>query len=189
MNRKILIEVSARHIHLSKGDLEKLFGAGHELKKLKKLYEPPEFACKETIDIQLGSKKIKKVRVIGPLREQTQVEISLSDAVGSGVMPPVKLSGNLQGSVGVILQGPKGRVELIEGLIVAQRHIHCGPDEAKAFGLKNGMVVSVKVLGERGTIFENIKVRVRDDDKICLHLDTDEGNAAGINKKGEGFII
>jgi len=186
---KVLVEVSARHIHLSKEDLEKLFGAGYELKKLKRLYEPPEFACQETIDIQLGSKKIEKVRIVGPLREQTQVEISLTDAVGSGVVPPIKLSGNLQGSASVILQGPVGKVELMEGLIVAQRHLHCGPKEAQKNGFKNGMVIAVKVLGERGIIFENVKVRIRDDDKICLHLDTDEGNAAGLNKTGEGIIL
>ena len=189
MKQKIPIEVSARHIHLSKEDLEKIFGAGYKLKKLKQLSQPPEFACQETADIQFGSKKIEKVRIVGPLREQTQVEISLTDAIGSGVIPLVKLSGNLQGSSGVILRGPAGKVELIEGLIVAQRHLHCGPTEAKKFGFKNGSVISVKVSNERGIIFENIKVRIRDDDKICMHLDTDEGNAAGINKIGEGIII
>ena len=186
---KIFVEVSARHIHLSKEDLEELFGVGYELKKLKQLYVPPEFACKETVGIEVGDKKIEKVRVVGPLREQTQVEISLSDAIGSGVTPPVKLSGNLQGSSGVILDGPAGKVELKEGLIIAQRHIHCGPNDAKEFGFKNGDVVSVKIEGERGVTFDNIKIRIRGDDKICLHLDTDEGNAAGINKTGEGIII
>jgi len=189
MTQKITVEVSARHCHLSREDLEKTFGVGHELQKLKQLYEPPEFACQETVDIELGSKKIEKIRVVGPLREQTQIEISLTDAFGSGVTPPVKLSGNLEESAGVVLHGPAGHVELKEGLIIAQRHLHCGPKEAKKLELKNGMIVSVKVLGKRSVIFENVKVRIRDDDKICLHLDADEGNAAGIDKVGEGFLL
>ncbi|MGA2417926.1 MAG: PduL/EutD family phosphate acyltransferase, partial [Candidatus Staskawiczbacteria bacterium] len=131
----------------------------------------------------------ERIRVVGPLREQTQVEISLTDAVGSGLMPPVRLSGNLQGSAGVILEGPEGRVELTEGLIVAQRHLHCSEAQAKKLGLKTGDRVSVRVEGERPIVFENIAVRVRDDYKLCLHLDTDEGNAAGINKTGEGFLL
>jgi putative phosphotransacetylase len=185
----IPVEVSARHCHLSKEDSEKLFGAGHELEKARQLYQPSDFACKETVDIQIGSKKIEKVRVVGPFRAQTQVEISLSDAVGSGLMPPVRLSGDLKGSVGVILQGPAGQVELKEGLIIAQRHIHCATDEAKKMKLKTGDVVSVKIEGERSVIFGKVIVRVKDDYKLCLHLDTDEGNAAGINKIGEGQII
>ena len=113
----------------------------------------------------------------------------MSDAVGSGLVPPVRLSGNLQGSAAVILQGPNGQVELKEGLIVAQRHLHCTTEEAKKYKLKNGDVVSVKVEGDRSVVFENVMVRVKDNYKLCLHLDTDEGNAAGINKIGEGQII
>jgi len=123
------------------------------------------------------------------LREQTQVEISRTDGFGLGVTPPVKLSGNLSGSIGVTLRGPAGQIDLNEGLILAQRHIHCGPVEAKKLKLKNGCTVSVRISGERGVVFDNIPVRVRSDDRICLHLDTDEGNAAGINKTGEGLLI
>jgi putative phosphotransacetylase len=188
-NIKVPVEVSARHCHLAKEDLEKLFGAGHELTKARQLSEPSDFACQETVDIQVGSKKFEKVRVVGPLRAQTQVEISLTDAVGSGVMPPVRLSGNLKGSGSVILKGSAGEAELSEGLIIAQRHIHCATDEAKKYKLKAGDIVSVKIEGERPVIFGNVAVRVRDDYKLCLHLDTDEGNAAGINKIGEGQII
>jgi putative phosphotransacetylase len=188
-NTKVPVEVSARHCHLAKGDLEKLFGAGYELTKVKQLSQPSDFACQETVNIQVGSKKFENVRVVGPLRAQTQVEISLTDAVGSGVMPPVRLSGNLQGSTGVILEGLAGRVELSEGLIIAQRHLHCATDEAKKYKLKAGDVVSVRVEGERPVAFEKVAVRIKDDYKITLHLDTDEGNAAGINKMGEGVII
>lgn len=186
---KIPVEVSARHCHLSKTDAEALFGADHKLNKLRQLSQPSDFACEETVDIQFGSKKIEKVRVVGPLRAQTQVEISLTDAIGSGVVPQVLLSGNLQGSAPVILQGSTGKVELEEGLIIAKRHIHCSQAQAKEYKLKNGDVVSVKIEGERSVIFENIPVRVKDGFELCLHLDTDEGNAAGINKMAEGQII
>ena len=183
------MEVSARHCHLSGEVLEKLFGQGHKLKKVKQLSQPHDFACQETVDIKVGSKKFENVRVVGPVRKQTQVEISLTDAIGSGSMPPVRLSGNLQGSAGVILQGPLGQVNLDEGLIIAQRHIHCATDEAKKYKLKAGDIVSVKIESERPVVFERVVIRVNDDYKFCLHLDTDEGNAAGINKTSEGQII
>lgn len=188
-NIKVPVEVSARHCHLSKQNLEKLFGAGHELKKIKQLSQPADFACQEIVDIQVGSKRFEEVRVVGPLREQTQVEVSLTDAIGSGLTPPTRLSGDLQGSGVVVLQGPAGLVALNGGLIIARRHLHCATDEAKKLKLKTGDVVSVKVGGDRGIIFEKVSVRIRDDYKLCVHLDTDEGNAAGINKIGEGEII
>jgi len=188
-NIKVLVEVSARHCHLSKVDLEKLFGVGYELKKFKQLSQPSDFASEETVDIQVGSKRFDKVRIVGPLREKTQVEISLTDAVGSGVMPLVKLSGDLTGSAGVVLIGPVGQVELSEGLIIAQRHIHCATSEAKKLGLKAGENVCVKINSQRPVIFENVVVRVADDYKLSMQIDTDEGNAAGINKIGEGIIL
>ncbi|MCX6722117.1 MAG: phosphate propanoyltransferase [Candidatus Staskawiczbacteria bacterium] len=186
---KVLVEVSARHCHLSKEDLERLFGIGYTLGVAKQLSQPSDFACKETVDIILGYKKFEKVRVVGPTREQTQIEISLTDAFGSGVMPPVRLSGNLQESSGAVLVGPIGQIDLKEGLIIAQRHLHCSTEEAKKYKIKSGGIVSVKIEGARPVIFENVAVRTRDDYKLCLHLDTDEGNSAGINKIGEGFII
>ena len=186
---KIPVEVSARHCHLSKQDLEKLFGIGYELKKLKQLSQPSDFACEETVEIKAGSKKFEKVRIVGPLREKTQVEISFTDAMGSGVLPQIKLSGELNKTSPVALEGPKGILELKEGLIVAKRHIHCATDEAKKYKLKNSDIVSVEIKNERSVIFENVIVRVRDDYKLCMHLDTDEGNAVGINKIGEGIIL
>ena len=188
-NIKVLVEVSARHCHLSKEDLEKLFGVGYTLGVAKQLSQPSDFACKETVDIVVGYKKFEKVRVVGPTRQQTQIEISLTDAFGSGVMPQVRLSGNLQESNGAVLIGPVSQVDLKEGLIIAQRHLHCSTQEAKKYKLKAGDVVSVEVKGARPVIFKSVAVRTRDDYKLCLHLDTDEGNAAGINKIGEGFII
>ena len=187
------VEVSARHCHLSKEDLEKLFGVGYELQKLKQLSQPSDFAAEETVDIKFGSpagvKEIKNVRVVGPLREQTQVEVSLTDVAGSGVIPEIKLSGDLNNASPVVITGPAGSVELDKGLIVVLRHIHCSNLEAAKFGLKNGAKVAVKIFGERPVVFENVVVRVKDDYKLCLHLDTDEGNAAGINKIGEGIIL
>lgn len=180
-NIKVPVEVSARHCHLSKQDLEKLFGAGYELEKIKQLSQPSDFACKETVNIQVGNKKFENVRIVGPLREQTQVEISLTDAVGSGVTPPIMLSGQLQNSSPVVITGPAGTIELSEGLIVAKRHLHCNGAQAAKLGLKNNAITSIRVEGARSVVFEKVVVRVRDNYELCLHLDTDEGNAAGIN--------
>ena len=189
MNSKIPIEVSARHIHLSKDDMEKLFGKGYQLKKMKQLLQPSDFAAEEMVDIKTHFGIMQKVRIVGPLRRQTQVEISLTDAIKLGVNPPVRLSGDLKGTPGIVLVGQKGEVELSEGMIIAKRHIHCSTDEAKKLKLKNGSAVSVKVESNRPVIFEDVAIRVKDDYKLCMHIDTDEGNAAGINKIGEGIIL
>lgn len=188
-NINIPVEVSARHCHLSKNDVENLFGKGYELKKIKELSQPSDFACQETVKMRVGNKIFEKVRIVGPEREQTQAEISLTDAVGSGVNPPLKISGDLNGSAGFILEGPAGTVELEEGLIIAKRHIHCNSEEAKKVGFKNGDIVSVKINGERGLIFENVKIRVADNYKLSMQIDTDEGNSAGINKTSQGEIV
>ena len=188
-NIQIPVEISARHCHLSKEVLEKLFGVGYELKKMRQLSMPSDFAAEETVEVLFGSKKIEKVRVVGPLRAKTQVEISLTDAIGSGVIPPIKLSGDLVDSSSITLIGPKGSVELAEGLIVALRHLHCNEMEAAQLRLKNDDKISVVIDGLRRVTFENVAVRVRNDYNLCLHLDTDEGNAAGINKISNGIIL
>ncbi|MBU3896106.1 phosphate propanoyltransferase [Patescibacteria group bacterium] len=184
MIKTIPVEVSARHIHLSSGDVELLFGYS-QLKKLKPLTQPSDFAAEEKVNIVLGQRVFEGVRVVGPERDQTQVEISLTDAISAGVMPPVRLSGDLTDSLPVVLVGPKGRVKLDKGLIIAQRHIHCNEKESK----KLKKCVCVKISGPREVIFKNIPIRVRSDYVLCLHLDTDEGNAAGISKFGQGEII
>jgi len=189
MFEKISIEVSARHIHLSQRDLDKLFGLGYQLKREKQLSQPCDFACKETVEVEFGSKKFEKVRVVGPVRAQTQIEISLTDVVGSGIMPPLRISGDLKDSSGAIVRGPKGEVKLAEAVIVARRHLHCSFKEAKELGFKNGDVVSIKSESLRPIIFQDVVVRANEDYSLCLHIDTDEGNAAGINKKGEGFLV
>jgi len=186
---KIPVEVSARHCHLSKEDLEKLFGFGYELKKMRQISQPSDFASEEKVDIQVGDKKIKGIRIVGPLRKQTQVEVSLTDAFALGTAPKIRLSGDLKNSSPVAIVGPKGIVKLNEGLIVALRHIHCSEAEAAKLGLKNGQTVDVEIRGDRPIIFENVLVRVKDGYKLSLHLDTDEANAAGIDKIGEGIIL
>lgn len=188
-NIKIPVEVSARHCHLSKESLEKLFGQGYELKKMKQLSQPSDFACEETVSLKFGSKTFDEVRIVGPLRDHTQAEISFTDAVGSGLMPEVRLSGDIKGTAGFTLSGPAGEAELGEGLIVAQRHMHCGIAEAKKLKLKTGDVISVKMDGPRSLVFNNVKVRVGENYKLSMHVDTDEGNAAGINKMSQGIII
>jgi len=189
MKIKIPVEISARHIHLSQKDLDALFGLSHELKKIKQLGQPSDFAAQETISIKNGSKILENIRVVGPLREKTQIELSGTDAFYLEINPPIRLSGDLKNSAGAVLIGPAGEAGLEEGIIVAQRHIHCATDEAKKFGLKNGEEVSVEIQGERPVTFHNVKIRLNDNYKLCLHLDTDEGNAAGINKTGQGLII
>ncbi len=189
MEKKVPIEVSARHIHLSQKDLEALFGESYQLEKLKDLTQPSDFAAKETLDILVGEEKIEGVRIIGPVREKTQIELSRTDAIQLGVEAPLRISGDLDGTPGAVLRGPQGEVEIKEGLIVAKRHIHVSLKEAEDLGLKDGDLVSVRVEDDRSLTFHQVKVRVREDYKLCMHIDTDEGNAASVDKKGEGFIL
>ncbi len=186
---RIPIEISARHVHLSQEDLEKLFGKGYSLKKFKSLYQPSDFAARETIDIIKGQKIIKNVRVVGPVRSKTQVELSKTDAIFLKMEVPFRHSGRLKNTPGVILKGPKGKVFLKEGVIIPLRHIHCSTKEAKKLGFKEGDVVSLKVFGKRSVVFHNVKIRIKENFKLCCHLDTDEGNACGIYKKGWGEIV
>jgi len=189
MDKRIPIEVSARHIHLCKKDLEALFGKGYQLKKLRKLTQPKEFAAKETLDIQVGSRKIPNVIVIGPVRKKTQVELSHTDGVFLRIDLPVRESGDLKETLGAILIGPKGRIKIKKGVINAWRHIHCSPKQAKELGFKHGMSVSVKTKGICSITFHNVKIQIDKNSRLCMHLDTDEGNAACIVKKGQGYLV
>lgn len=189
MNKKVLIEISARHIHLCQRDLEALFGKGYKLKQLKKLSQADDFAAQERIDIKIGKGVIKNVRIVGPVRKETQIEISLTDAFNVGVKPVLRLSGDLKGTPGAVLIKGKKRVKIKQGVIIAQRHLHCNSEEAKLLKLKNGAFMSIKVEGKRRITFHNIKVRIKQGYKLSLHLDTDEGNSAGIIKRGKGEII
>ena len=184
----IPIEISAKHIHLSQKDLEGLFGRGYKLKKLKSLTQPGQFAAKETLDVQAGKRKLSKVRIVGPVRKQTQIELAFTDAFYLRIKPPIRESGNLKGSLGIVLIGPKGKIVVREGVIIPLRHIHCNKKEAESLNFKKGAAVSVKNKGKRAITFHNVKIRISDEYKLCMHLDTDEGNAAGIFKKGKGII-
>ncbi|QIB26723.1 phosphate propanoyltransferase [Caloranaerobacter azorensis] len=184
MRKELPIALSNRHVHLSKEHIEKLFGEGYELTKMKDLSQPGQFAAEEKIDVVGPKGTLKGVRVLGPARGSTQVEISLTDGFKLGVVPPVRNSGDLAGSPGVKLVGPKGEVELKEGVIAAARHIHMHTDDAKEFGVKDKDIVKVRVRGQRGLIFENVLVRVSPNYALEMHVDVDEGNAAGV-KNGD----
>jgi propanediol utilization protein len=193
MTKKIPIEISARHVHLSQTDLGALFGKGYQLKKLRELSQIGEFAAKEKVDIQNSLKpnarKISKVRILGPIRKQTQVELSHTDAIFLKVESMVRESSDIKGTPGIILVGPKGKIKIKEGVIGAWRHIHCSSKESQKLGLKNRMLVSVKTMGTRSVTFHKVRVLVKSNYRLCMHLDTDEGNAAGIIKNGEGYLI
>lgn len=185
---KIKIEISARHCHLSDKDASKLLGQNYKLQAVKPLSQEGEFASQFALTVKTKGGELSKVRVIGPLREQTQVEISLTDARKLKINPPVRLSGNIKGSLGALLIGPAGSVKIKEGVIIAKRHLHCSPDQAKKLGLKKGQEVAVKTSGSRSVTFHQVEVRVADNFALAVHLDTDEGNAAsllGTNNLGE----
>lgn len=186
---KIPIEISARHLHISRKDLDKLFGKDYKLNKKRNLTQPGEFATKEIVDIQNGNNKIKGVRIVAPIRSKTQLEISKTDAFNLGLNVSFGHSGKVKGSGGIVLLGRKGKLKMKSGIIIPLRHLHCNIKEAEKFGIKNGDKVSVEVEGERNIIFKNILVRTGENYSLSMHLDTDEGNAAGINLKGVGIIV
>jgi propanediol utilization protein len=186
---KIPIEVSARHIHISKKDLEALFGKGYRLKKLKPLPLIKHFAAKETLDIQANSRKISNVRILGPFWKETQVELSHTDAIFLRIDAPIRDFEDLEGTPGITLIGPKNKIKIKKGVINAWRHIHCSPAEAKKLGLRDEGLVSVKTKGESSLTFHNVIVKIDKNYKLCMHLDTDEGNAACITKKGSGTLV
>ena len=189
-NDTVPVGVSNRHIHLSTADLETLFGKGYELTPIKDLSQPGQFACKETLTIVGPSlRPIENVRVLGPVRKASQVEISRTDSFTLKVKPPVRESGDIAGSAPVTIIGPKGVVTLKEGCIIANRHIHMSTDEGAAFGLVDGQYVDVEVNGERRTKFYDVQVRVHKDFRLEMHIDTDDANAAGIGNGAKVKVI
>ncbi len=178
------VGISNRHLHLSAEDIETLFGKGYELTKFKDLSQPGQYAAEEKVDLVGPKGTLKGVRVLGPARKQTQVEISLTDSFVLGVKPPVRDSGDLEASPGVKIVGPKGEVDISEGVIVAGRHIHMHTDDAAKFGVVDRERVSVRTTGERSVLFENVLVRVHPTFALEMHVDVDEGNAAGL-KNGD----
>jgi len=184
------VGVSNRHIHLSTADLETLFGKGYGLTPIKDLSQPGQFACKETLTIVGPSlRPIENVRVLGPVRKASQVEISRTDSFTLKVKPPVRESGDIAGSAPVTIIGPKGVVTLKEGCIIANRHIHMSTDEGAQFGLSDGQYVDVEVEGARRTKFYDVQVRVHKDFRLEMHIDTDDANAAGIGNGAKVKIV
>ncbi len=188
---KVPIEVSARHIHLTNVDYQTLFG-NQELIKLKELSQPNQFAAKQVVTIIGPKNKIEDVRVIGPYRDDTQLEISITDAYFLGIdPPPVLVSGNLGKSAGgLTLKGPRGEIKMGKGIIIAKRHLHISPEKAKELGLTHLQEVKINVESDRALIFDKVVVRSRDGlDKLAFQIDTDEANASGVKTGNEGKII
>ncbi|WP_366924912.1 phosphate propanoyltransferase [Metallumcola ferriviriculae] len=185
----IPVGVSNRHIHLTKEDLEMLFGVGYGLNKLKELGQPGEYASKEVLTVVGPRGVIEGVRILGPPRKFTQIEISMTDAYRLGLKPPVRDSGHVQGTPGVAVVGPQGVVALDQGVILAARHIHMHPDDAAEIGVKDQSKVKVHVPGERAQVMENVLVRVSQEYKLEMHVDTDEANAALLQTGNEVKII
>lgn len=184
MKFQLPIALSNRHIHLSQEDLEALFGEGYELSHMRDLSQPGQYACEERVDVVGPKNIIKGVRVLGPTRNNTQLEVSISDAFKLGVEPVIRNSGDIKGTPGAKIVGPKGEVEIEEGIIIAARHIHMHTKDGEKFGVKDKDVVKVKTEGPRAVLFENVLVRVSDSFALEMHVDIEEGNAAGV-KNGD----
>lgn len=190
MAKKIMIETSARHVHLSDEHIEILFGKGAALTNKKELSQPGQFACEERVKLVGSKKEIANVIILGPARPASQVEISLTDARTLGINAPIRESGDVAGSGVCKIVGPAGEVELAEGVIVAKRHIHLTPETAEEFGVKDQQVVAVKMTNDyRSTIFGDVVIRVSPKFAPAMHIDTDEANAAAISGECYGEII
>lgn len=191
MANQVLVEISARHIHLSQEDLEILFGDGYELTVKKMLSQPGQFACEERVKV-IGTKgEFPAVSILGPVRKDTQVELSLTDARSIGVVAPVRESGDIMDSGSCKLVGPKGEIEIANGVIAAKRHIHATTKDAEALGITNGEIVNVQIPTSNGRTltFGDVVVRVNDSYALAMHIDTDEANAAGMAPNTMGTIV
>ncbi|AFS78266.1 propanediol utilization protein/phosphotransacetylase PduL [Gottschalkia acidurici 9a] len=189
MKKELPIALSNRHLHLSQKDLEVLFGQGYELTKAKDLAQPGQYACEEKVDVVGPRGTLKGMRVLGPCRADTQVEVSFADARALGVEAILRDSGDIEGTPGAKLVGPKGEVDLEKGVIAASRHIHFSTEDAEKFGVKDKDIVKVKVGGERGLVFDNVLVRVSPNYALEMHVDVEEGNAAGVKNNQTVEIV
>ncbi|MDY3369253.1 ethanolamine utilization phosphate acetyltransferase EutD [Zhenhengia yiwuensis] len=185
----IPVEASGRHIHLSRADADSLFGEGYQFTKVKDLSQPGQYACKERVTVTGPKGSIHNVIVLGPERKQSQMEVSLTDALALGIKAPVRQSGDTKGSPGITVTNGSRSMTLAEGIIVAKRHIHMTPEDAQKFNVKDGEIVKVKVSGSRPVIFEDTVVRVSKDFRTYMHIDYDEANACGYNKDSWGIIV
>lgn len=190
MEKTVMVETSARHVHVTEETLEILFGKGYQLTKKKDLSQPGQFACEERVQVIGPKNSFPAVSILGPTRPADQVELSASDARSIGVAAPVRESGDIAGSGACKLVGPKGEVELKEGVIVAKRHIHMTPENAENYGVKDKQVVSVKIESpERSLVFGDVVVRVSPKFKLAMHIDTDESNAVMAGRDATGVIV
>ncbi len=190
MEKTVLVEISARHVHVSEKDLETLFGKGYKLTPKKDLSQPGQFACEERVTVVGPKKELAGVSILGPCRPATQVEISLTDARSIGVKAPIRESGDVADSGACKLVGPCGEVELTEGVIAAKRHIHMTPEDAEKYGIVDKQIVSVKIPTDgRALVFDDVVARVSSSYKLAMHLDTDEANAAAIPGGCTGIIL
>lgn len=184
------VGISNRHIHLSHADVEALFGPGYNLTPLKPLSQPGQYACKETLTIIGPSlRPIENVRVLGPERKRSQVEISCTDSYTLKVKPPVRESGNIAGSAPITIVGPQGVVTLEEGCIIANRHIHMSPKDGARFAVQDGDTVTVEAIGTRRTRFYDVQIRIHDDFCLEMHVDTDDANAVGLKNGATVTIV
>lgn len=186
---KVSIGVSNRHVHLNEKDLFILFGEGYTLKKHRDINQPGQFASKETVTILTEKGSIQNVRVLGPIRPYTQVEISKTDAYKLGINPPVRDSGDIKGSAPISVIGPNGRIDLEEGCILATRHIHITPKQMELYGLEGQKNVDVLLPGEKGGILHNVSLKVSENSYFELHIDTDDANAHLVNSSDFAEII
>lgn len=185
----VIIETSARHVHLCQEHLDILFGFGYSLTPRKELSQPGQVACAEQVKV-IGPRGAMSMSVIGPVRPVSQVELSITDARSLGVKAPIRVSGDLRGSGSCMLVGPCGEVELREGVIIARRHLHVTPEDAAELGLRPDQTVRIAVNGEsRALVFGDVAVRISPDCATRFHIDTDEANAAGLFADGEGEIL
>ncbi len=179
---RVPIGISNRHVHLSQADANTLFGSNYELTPMKELSQPGQYACAETLTIKGPKWELSKVRILGPYRKFSQVEIMMGDNFKLGTQAPIRESGDLEGSAGITLIGPAGEVELKQGLIVAKRHIHMSVADAQDFWVYNGQIVKVKTNGIRALVFDEVVIRVDDRFALDMHIDVEEGNAAGLQQ-------
>lgn len=186
-NYKIPIGVSNRHIHLCREDLDKLFGTGYELTKMKDLKQPNQYASGETVTIRGPKGELENIRILGPLRGKTQVEISLTDGFRLGVKAPIRESGMIDNTPGLTLIGPKGTVDISNGTIVALRHIHMPPQVANNLGVADKDIVEVETYGNRRSILGNVLIRVSSEFKLEMHIDLDEANACAL--KNNDYVV
>lgn len=184
----IPVEISAHHVHLAQADVEALFGPGHQLTPMHELSQPGQFACEEQVHLVGPKGRIAKVRVLGPTRKETQVEIAMTEQFKLGTQPPIRQSGDLAGTPGITLEGPFGSTTIERGVVCAQRHIHMSPEDALRFRVRDNYVVRVRIEGERQLIFGDVVVRVNPNFRLAMHIDTDEGNAGNIQTGALGYI-